>query len=544
MMRLRFVTVLIVFGMAVVAGAGELDRLPLGASPLAWQIGSAGPGDLYDCKAGEVLSFDDMVAAMAGSQIVLLGEEHTHMPQKLLQAKLLEALTATGRPLVLGMEFFQRSDDGVLGQWVSGSLDGDDFLLASHWYDRGGYNWEYYRPVMEVARKNGIRVVGLNVPRSIPRAVSHGGLESLDEEQRTLVGPVITAGSPQHRYLIARYFGDTVALLPPGWFQRMYAAQCLWDTVMARSIMDALPSGGTLVAIAGSGHVAYRLGIARRIVEEARRRGLPEPSILTLCTAKAPAMEEGDNPHGHPMGGGMGSHQGRSFSPAVFARSLADVVAVFEDDGGVEAFPAFGVKLTEEDGRITVARVWPGSVAEDAGLKKGDQIKDLGGWTPPDLPHLRLKLATLRWGDRLDLAVVREGQDAWARAILEPSLLEEERTVAPGWGVRQLPTFAPDSRVPEPVPPGSREAAVPRFELVTRAGENVRVEAWAGETLVAVHELDSQGFTTRSLYREPLSDGAVQVFFERDADGGVVRQERRDRSGATIGSSGEEGATR
>lgn len=542
-MRLRFVTVVIVIGMTTVVAAGELDRLPLGPSPLAWQMGSAGPGDLYDCRAGQVVSFEDMVADMAGSQIVLLGEEHTHMPQKLLQAKILAALAATGRPLTLGMEFFQRDDDGVLGQWVSGSLDGDDFLLASHWYDRGGYNWEYYRPVMEVAREHGVKVVGLNVPRSIPRAVSHGGLESLSAEQSQAVGPVITAGSPQHRYLIARYFGDTVAMLPPGWFERMYSAQCLWDTVMARSIVDALPTNGTLVAIAGSGHVAYRLGIARRIVEEARRRGWPEPSILTLCTAKAPATEDGDSPHGHPMGGGMGAHGRSGFSPAVFARSLADVVAVFEDDGGVEAFPAFGVKLTEENGHITVARVWPGSVAENAGLKKGDQIKDLGGWVPPDLAHLRLKLAALRWGDRLDLAVVREGQDAWARSILEPSLVEEERTVAPGWAVLQLPSFAPDSRVPEPVPPGSREAAVPRFELVKRAGEKVRVEAWAGDTLVAVHELGPKGFTARSLYREPLADGAVQVLFERDADGRVVHEKRMDRAGAKIESTGEGDAT-
>ncbi len=423
-------------------------------------------------------------------------------------------------------------------------MDGDAFLLASHWYDRGGYNWGYYRPVMEVARKHGVKVVGLNVPRSIPRAVSHGGLESLSKEQSQTVGPVITAGSPQHRYLIARYFGDTVAMLPPAWFERMYAAQCLWDTVMARSIVDALPAGGTLVAIAGSGHVAYRLGIARRIVEEARRRGLPEPSILTLCTAKAPATEDGEGPHGHPMGGGMGSHGGAGFSPAVFARSLADVVAVFEDDGGVEAFPAFGVKLTEEDGHITVARVWPGSVGEKAGLQKGDQIKDLGGWTPPDLAHLRLELAALRWGDRLDFAVVRDGQDAWARSILEPSLVEEERTVAPGWAVLRLPSFDPDARVPEPVPPGSREAAVPRFELVKRAGEKVRVEAWAGDTLVAVHELDSEGFTARSLYREPLADGAVRVLFERDADGRVVHEERIDRTGAKIESAGEAGATR
>ena len=137
-------------------------------------------------------------------------------------------------------------------------------LEETGWYDRGGYRWEYYRPVMEVAREHGISVVGVNVPREIPRAVNRGGLQALSDEQREQVGSVSTDGSAQHRYLISRYFGDTVALLPPGWFDNMYAAQCLWDVVMARSILGEVAEDTTVVLVVGSGHVAYDLGISRR----------------------------------------------------------------------------------------------------------------------------------------------------------------------------------------------------------------------------------------------------------------------------------------
>ncbi len=526
-------------GLLVVLTAGwgmaaETDMLPLGPPELAYRLGSARPGELYDCRRGEIVTLDEVAAAMGRARVVLLGEEHTHLPQKLLQARIMEALASSGRPLVLGMEFFQRGDGEVLVRWTDGTLTGDDFLLASHWYDRGGYNWEYYRPVMETAREHGIRVVGLNVPRSIPRAVSRGGLEALDEAQRKVVGPVVAAGSPQHRYLIARYFGDTVAMLPPAWFDRMYAAQCLWDTVMARSILDALPEDGTVVAIAGSGHVAYRLGIARRILEEARRRGIAEPSIVTLCTVKAPALEPGESPHGHPMGSGHGREQQSSFSPALFSRGLADYVAVFEDDGGVEAYPAFGAKLEEKSGKIAVKRVWPDSAAEDAGLAAGDVIVDLAGWKPPDLPHLRLRLANLRWGDRLDLAVERNGERVFARALLEPLLVETERMVAPHWQVKDLPGFDPSRKVPQPVPSVEADAPAPAYRLVERDGQPVRVEVLAGETLVAVHQLDAAGLTRHSVYREPLPDGTVEIRYRRDAEGQLLATERLDRAGQPV----------
>jgi len=529
---MRFLTAAVVaVALAGAAAGGELEQLPLGSVPLAYELGSGKPGVFYDCAAGTAEPFETMVAAMGRARIVLLGEEHTHLPQKRLQARILDALAASGRPIVLGMEFFQRGDDAVLKRWSAGELEGDAFLLASHWYDRGGYNWGYYADVMDVARRRGIPVAGLNVPRDILHTVSRKGLDALDESQREQVGPVDTTGSPAHRYLISRYFGDTVAMLPPSWFDRMYAAQCVWDVVMARSILDALPEDGTLVAIAGTGHVAYGLGIARRIREEAARRGMPAPSIVTLCTVKAPEAE--DEPHGHPMGPGHGEGGG-GFSPAVFSRALADWVAVFEDDGGVEAYPALGLGLETKDGRILVKRVWPDTPAADAGLEKGDEVFDLAGWKAPGLSHLRLRLAALRWGDRFDLAVFRDGERVFCRTILEPTLVETERTVAPRWKVEHLPAFGPHQPLPEPVRPGGAGRPETHYDLVERDGHPVRVEVRVDDVLVAVHEV-ADGAVVRSVYRDPLPDGAVEVRYERDARGRVVGERRFDRAGVPVG---------
>lgn len=488
---------LVLLAAAFATRAEETDLLPLGDPERSLELAAASPGELYDARSGEVVSFEAMVEAMAGARVVLLGEEHTHLGQKLFQARILDALAARGVKLVLGMEFFERGDDEVLAKWVSGELAGDEFLLASGWYGRSGGNFGYSRPVLETARRHGIPVVGLNVPRTILRTVSMRGLDALDEAARAEVGEVDTGLSPEHRYLVGRYFGETVAMLPPGWFDRMYAAQCVWDVVMARSILAKLPEDATMVVVVGSGHVAYGLGIPLRLAAERRAAELPPLPVVTFCPVSAPVPVPGDEPSGHPMGphgGGTGS------PPARFVRSLADFVGAYEPLGGVEAWPTLGVQLADgDDGRPTVSRVWPDSVAEAVGVAAGDVVVGLDGEEPGDLARLRLALARLEWGVRTVLTVERGGERLDLPMLLFPDPLAVEREIAPGYTVE--PCAAPDPTGAEPVTVLDPDAEL-RFRRVAREGEPARVEEWRGGVLETVFELDADGRVTRTLRRQ------------------------------------------
>jgi hypothetical protein len=151
--------------------------------------------------------------------------------------------------------------------------------------------------------------------------------------------------------------------MPPGWFDNMYAAQCLWDVIMARSILASLRREETLVVIVGTGHVAYGLGISRRISDELAAAGRPGLPMATFCPVIAPPPPDpDDDPAGHPMGGrsqGMGAAP--PASPASFTRTLADFVGVFPDAGGVEAYPQLGLQLAE--GRTSPRCRWSGPTA-------------------------------------------------------------------------------------------------------------------------------------------------------------------------------------
>ncbi len=328
-----------------------------------------------------------------------------------------------------------------------------ELLEATGWYDRGGYRWEYYRPVMEVARTHGITVVGANVPREIPRTVNRGGLDGLSDEQRAEIGEVSTDGSPQHRYLISRYFGDTVAMLPPGWFDNMYAAQCLWDVVMARSILGEVAPDTTVVLVVGSGHIAYDLGIPRRLDEEREAAGLPRLRIATFCPATAPAPDPEGEPSGHPMGGGGHGSGESSGAPAQFAMSLADFVGAFPDRGGIEAFPTVGLKLKEDDGgQPVVSMVWPDTLAEEVGFESGDRVLDVNGVAPESLGELRFLIADIEWGERLGLLLHRGEETTEVAALLYPNVDLSDESVAPGF---ELEPWC-RSTLPRPYRPANR----------------------------------------------------------------------------------------
>lgn len=519
--------------MASAVAADELDLLPLGAGELATRFGSAAAGSYVSAVEDRELSLEELARELVKARVVLIGEAHTDIEQKRFHGALLDAMAGLKGELVLGMEFFLRSDQEALDAWVAGEIDEGELLRRTAWYDRGSYRFEYYRPVMEAARTRGLRVVGLNVPRDIPRAVNRGGLEALTDEQRAEVGEVATGGSEEHRYLVARYFGDTVALMPPGWFDNMYAAQCLWDVVMARSILANLRREETMVVIVGSGHVAYGLGISRRISDELAAAGRPELPVATFCPVIAPPPPDpGDDPAGHPMGGhgqGMGPAPA---SPARFTRTLAHFVGAFPDAGGIEAYPQLGLQLADGEGVPTVSMVFPDSLAAKAGLASGDRILDVDGTRVAGRSELRALLAATEWRRRVGFLIERGDQQREVAVLLYPQVDLSEAATAPGWSI--APAAEPVPAAAAPVAPAAGDPP-PRSIVVSRAGVPQWLEVRSKDTLDEVHEVDADGRVIRSVYRTPQPDGAVEVRFRRAGDGTVVSFVRLDRAGREVG---------
>jgi uncharacterized iron-regulated protein len=145
--------------------------------------------------AGAPASLDDLVAAMQDADVVILGETHDDATTHALQLRLFQAAAALDRPVALSLEMFETDVQGVLDEYLVGTIRERDFLNAARPW--GNYAGDY-RPLVEFARERGLPVVAANAPQRYVSRVSRLGPESLDtlpSAVRTVLPPNVAPAS-------------------------------------------------------------------------------------------------------------------------------------------------------------------------------------------------------------------------------------------------------------------------------------------------------------------------------------------------------------
>jgi len=193
----------------------------------------------------------------------------------------------------------------------------------------------------------------------------------------------------------------------PMWFTNIYNAQKCWDVIMAESMRQFLAKkefkGYKGVIVAGSNHVAYKLGIPFRY-KKADKRVTVTTIVPVLMIEEKKEDEDEEDPHANPMIQMMG----KSLNPAVtFSRGIADYVfCAFQPLN--RHFPVFGFTLKETDGKLKVTRVAKDSIAGKNGIKKGDQITGIDGVDVSTLEQLRLIIHQKKWDDSINVKVTKK----------------------------------------------------------------------------------------------------------------------------------------
>ncbi len=99
-------------------------------------------------------------------------------------------------------------------------------------------------------------------------------------------------------------------------------------------------------------------------------------------------------------------------------------------EGHVRHHSTLGVLLSTSDDGVIIVGVIPGSPAERAGLRSGDQIRYVGDQRIRTIPELTETIGGSRPGTRVDLMIVRNGR----RQIVEVNLASREGEAGPGVG--------------------------------------------------------------------------------------------------------------
>ena len=227
-------------------------------------------GMIISAETGQTVSFDEMLADLAASRVIFVGERHTDAAHHRIQLKIIKAVAEIHSNLAVGMEMFDITYQPVLDRWSAGELEQEAFLEKVQWYANWRYDFNLYKDILDFVKESRVRLVGLNVPTYLPSRVRVGGLDNLLDIDKVYLPDNIDTTDEAHRAHMEPIF-KRHSFHSNGNFDYWYQAQCLWEDAMAYHISMELGED-VMVVLVGGGHIIRKFGVPDRTF---RRNGLP-----------------------------------------------------------------------------------------------------------------------------------------------------------------------------------------------------------------------------------------------------------------------------
>ncbi|HJT77648.1 MAG TPA: ChaN family lipoprotein [Gemmataceae bacterium] len=226
---------------------------------------------IHSVKEKRSLTFGEFIDRLMADDLVCVGEDHDSELNHRVQLEIIKALYARDERLGVGMEMFQRPFQPAVDRYLKGEGTEDEFLKATEYQKRWGFDWALYRPIVDFCRKNGVALAALNAPRELTRRISKVGVAGLTADEKRQLGPV-DFHVPAHRAYwyerLAKMHGNKNPTAEQK--ERSYDVMTTWDGYMAASAAQFQKGRGLrrLVVLAGSGHIDRGFGIPDRAAKQ------------------------------------------------------------------------------------------------------------------------------------------------------------------------------------------------------------------------------------------------------------------------------------
>lgn len=246
-------------------------------------------GEIISSELKKTLTFEELMADLHSVRIVYVGEQHTNADHHTVQLKILENLFRQTPNLVVGMEMFDKTYQPILDQWSAGVFTTQQFIEKTHWYANWKYNFEFYAGILNFIKDHHIPIIALNVPSDIPAKIAVGGLENLRPWEKEFLPKTIITSNPDHRSYVQTVFNHHKSRGREN-FEYFYAAQCVWEDVMAQSIADHLGEN-SMIVFAGNGHIIQKFGVPDRAYA---LTGAPFKTIMPVSAGMEADLHDAD----------------------------------------------------------------------------------------------------------------------------------------------------------------------------------------------------------------------------------------------------------
>ncbi len=322
-------------------------------------------------SSSKVKKLSDVIKEVADKDIVYVGESHGTFAHHNVQLLIIKGLYEKNKNIAIGMEMFQRPFQKALDDYVAGRIDEREFLRDSEYFKRWGFDYNFYKPILDFAKKKGLPVVALNIRKEILEKVADGGIDSLSLEELKEIPLEMDFSDIEYRQWLKEVFRAHNRPDDKG-FDFFLQSQLLWDETMAMSIYEFMKNNPNyqMVVLAGSGHLKHGWGIPQRVM---RRNGYDYAIILNNANIET---------------------------------NIADYIIFPKPMEGITA-PKLMVHLSEEAGRLKITEFAKDSTSQKAGLKEGDIIVSLDGIAIKGIEDMRIHLFLKNKGDVVKVKVIR-----------------------------------------------------------------------------------------------------------------------------------------
>ncbi|MBF0498745.1 MAG: ChaN family lipoprotein [Candidatus Riflebacteria bacterium] len=403
-------------------------RLPFGDPKTRLDMAKVTLNAIYSAREGHDIDSDIFFRELGKTDIILIGESHTSDQHHQVQKRIIEGLTERGFKVVLGLEMFNPSQNQALADFIQGSIKEDDFMDKIGWFKSWSHNWRYYQPIFAYSRDHRIPMTGINIPHELVTKVRKSGLESLSEDERRQI-PTPDTTNAEHRYFVNAMM-QGIGAQAPEIFTGMYMSQCLWDAAMGEGAMMAAQKypGAKIVVLAGTGHVAYNLGIARIIGNRSSFR------TTTIIPVDIPGQENETSKSAddktknskRQFSVHLGPASEKSDIPnSIISRGVADFfIGVTEEK--FEKYPTLGLSLKDSSKGMEISIIFPETLAEKKGFKMGDLILQVNGNSFANTVELKKWMTFLDWEDQIDFLILRDNKNIHVKFRLSPEPSETD----------------------------------------------------------------------------------------------------------------------
>lgn len=236
---------------------------------------SGKPAYLIYSKNGNTVSYQSLIIQSKNSDLVFFGELHNNAIAHWLQFEMIQELSAdTSRATKVGMEMFEADQQLLIDEYFTDKISRSSFENEARLWNNYATD---YKPVLEFAKENQMKLIATNIPRRYASSVYGNGLEILDElsdeaKQWMMPLPVeVDTTLPGYQSMLEMAQGH-------GGMNIVYA-QAVKDATMAHFLLKNFSEGDRIFHLNGSYHSNDYEGIVWYVKDQR-----PELRVLTINT--------------------------------------------------------------------------------------------------------------------------------------------------------------------------------------------------------------------------------------------------------------------